>query len=105
MTAVPSRRYSQLKAGAAGTVFFLEAPGTAGARGNILHRFQLSERKAQEFQSTVAEYAVSADGKKLVYRTARPGRRTRARRRRARRCSSSTPTARIRRRPATAVST
>jgi len=72
VTAVPSRRYSQLKAGAAGTVFFLEAPGTAGARGNILHRFQLSERKAQEFQSTVAEYAVSADGKKLVYRTAGP---------------------------------
>jgi len=72
VTAVPSRRYSQLKAGAAGTVFFLEAPGTAGARGSILHRFQLSERKAQEFQSTVAEYAVSADGKKLVYRTAGP---------------------------------
>ena len=72
VTGVPSRRYSQLKAGAAGTVFFLEAPGTAGARGSILHRFQLSERKAQEFQSTVAEYAVSADGKKLVYRTAGP---------------------------------
>ena len=72
VTAVPSRRYSQLKAGAAGTVFFLEAPGAAGARGNILHRFQLSDRKAQEFQATVADYSVSADGKKLVYRTAAP---------------------------------
>jgi len=72
VTAVPSRRYSQLKAGAAGTVFFLETPGAAGARGNILHRFRLADRKPLEFQSTVAEYAVSADGKKLVYRTAPP---------------------------------
>jgi tricorn protease len=72
VTSVPSRRYSQLKAGAAGTVFFLETPGAAGARGNILHRFRLADRKPLEFQSTVAEYAVSADGKKLVYRTAPP---------------------------------
>jgi tricorn protease len=69
---VPARRYHQLKAGAPGTVFFLETPGGAGARGNLLHRFQLSDRKSQEFQSTVAEYAISADGKKLVYRVAPP---------------------------------
>jgi tricorn protease len=69
---VPSRRYSQLKAGAAGTVFFLEAATAAGARGNLLHRFRLSDRKAEQFQATVAEYAVSADGRKLVYRTAPP---------------------------------
>ncbi|MEP6783598.1 MAG: PDZ domain-containing protein, partial [Acidobacteriota bacterium] len=72
VTAVPSRPYSQLKSGPAGTVFFLETPGAAGARGNILHRFRLADRKPLEFQSTVAEYAVSADGKKLVYRTAPP---------------------------------
>ncbi|MBY0496434.1 MAG: PDZ domain-containing protein [Cyanobacteria bacterium] len=69
---VPARQYHQLKAGLPGTVFFLETPGAAGARGNVLHRFQLSDRKSQEFQSTVAEYAISADGKKLVYRTAPP---------------------------------
>ena len=69
---VPSRRYSQLKAGLAGSVFFLEAATAAGARGNLLHRFRLSDRKSEQFQSTVAEYAVSADGKKLVYRTAAP---------------------------------
>jgi tricorn protease len=69
---VPSRRYSQLKAGSAGTVFFLEAPGGAGARGNILHRFRLTERRPEQFQTTVAEYSISADGKKLVYRTAPP---------------------------------
>jgi len=72
VTAVPSRRYSQLQAGAAGTVFVLEAPGTAGARGNILHRFRLSERRPEQFVPAVAAYAVSADGKKLVYRTAPP---------------------------------
>ena len=69
VTGVPSRQYSQLKAGASGTVFFLETPTAAGARGNMLHRFRLSDRKSEQFQSTVAEYAVSADGKKLVYRT------------------------------------
>src|SRR5215203_5965069 len=72
VTAVPSRQYSQLKAGAAGTVFFLETPAAAGARGNVLHRFRLSDRRPDQFQSAVAEYAVSADGKKLVYRTAPP---------------------------------
>jgi len=72
VTAVPPRQYSQLKAGAAGTVFFFETPGAAGARGSILHRFRLSDRRPDQFQSTVAEYAVSADGKKLVYRTAPP---------------------------------
>jgi tricorn protease len=72
VTGVPSRRYSQLKAGSAGTVFFLETPTAAGARGNILHRFRLSERRSEQFQTTVAEYSLSADGKKLVYRTAPP---------------------------------
>ena len=72
VTAVPSRRYSQLKAGIAGTVFMMETPGGAGARGNILHRFRISERRPEQFMTTVAAYAVSADGKKLVYRTAPP---------------------------------
>ena len=71
-TAVPARRYSQLKAGVAGNVFFLETSSALGARGATLHRFRLSDRKSEEFRTTVAEYAVSADGKKLVYRTAPP---------------------------------
>jgi tricorn protease len=69
---VPARRYSQLKAGAAGAVFFLETSSAIGARGSALHRFRLSDRKLDEFRTGVAEYAVSADGKKLVYRTAPP---------------------------------
>ena len=68
------RDYSSLIAGPAGTVFFLEsvpATGTTGglAGGNALHRFQLSSRRAQLFVSGVAQYTVSADGRKLLYRT------------------------------------
>jgi tricorn protease len=73
VAAVPARQYAQLKVGAEGTVFMLEAPAPGtGARGNTLHRYQLKERKGIVFQSGVAEYAVSADGKKLVYRTPAP---------------------------------
>ena len=69
---VPSRQYLQVKAGTSGTVFFLESPASADARGNTLHRYRLSDRKAEVFRAGVAEYAVSADGKKLVYRTPAP---------------------------------
>ena len=72
VSGVPSREYSQLKAGVSGTVFFLEAPTDADTPGNTLHRYRLTDRKAAVFQNNVAEYAVSADGKKLVYRTAPP---------------------------------
>lgn len=70
---VAMRNYSQLKAGVSGTVFFLEpvpASGTGGtAAGNTLHRYQLSTRKAQPFVHGAAQYTVSADGRKLLYRT------------------------------------
>ena len=70
---VSSRQYSQLKAGLPGSVFFLEAPRDAGARGNILHRYRLTERKADVFLNNVSTtYSISADGKKLVYRNPAP---------------------------------
>lgn len=78
--AVPSialRNYNQLKPGVAGTVFFLEfvpqtgtgGPGGGFGGGAVLHRYQLSTRRAQQFASRVAQYVVSADGRKLLYRT------------------------------------
>lgn len=72
--AVTERDYSGLRAGPAGTVFFLEAvaaSGTTGANGggNTLHRFQLSTRRAASFATGVAQFVVSADGRKLLYRT------------------------------------
>jgi tricorn protease len=70
---VPERQYSMLKAGAAGTVFYLEAPAGPGAGGATLHRYRLSDRKAAPFAQGVGAYDVSADGKKLVYRAAGGG--------------------------------
>src|ERR1041385_1097296 len=70
---VPERQYSLLKAGAGGTVYFLEASaGAPPGAGGTLQRFKLTERKATAFATGVADYAVSADGKKLVDRAAAP---------------------------------
>jgi tricorn protease len=78
---VPVRQYTQLVAGAAGTVFYRElAAGGGGGGGGFggggattLHRYRLSERKAQQFATGVADFAVSADGRKLLYRAAGGG--------------------------------
>ncbi|MHB0949035.1 MAG: S41 family peptidase [Gemmatimonadaceae bacterium] len=78
---VALRGYTQLQAGAPGTVFFLEpvpatgtaeppaASGPGGGRGATLHRYELRTRKAMPFAQGVAQYDVSADGRKLLYRT------------------------------------
>ncbi|MDB4889970.1 MAG: peptidase [Gemmatimonadetes bacterium] len=75
VTGVAQRNYANLEAGPAGTVYWIEdipATGTAeatGPTGGTLHRYILKERKATPFASNVADYTVSADGKKLLYRT------------------------------------
>src|SRR4029079_13941288 len=71
---VPERQYSELRSGVAGTVFYLEAApggqGRGGARGgHTLTRYRLSDRRASTFVTAVAEYDLSADGCKLLYRT------------------------------------
>jgi tricorn protease len=71
---VPERQYSQLQSGADGTVFYLETPAGpsapgGGPRGNELWRYKLSDRKAASFVNGVVIYDVSADGRKLAYRT------------------------------------
>jgi len=73
---VAARQYSRLKAGVPGTVFFTEAvpaSGTTGAAASILHRYQLRDRRAAQFVAGIADYDVSADGHKLLYRTAAGG--------------------------------
>jgi tricorn protease len=72
---VPERRYSQLRAGVAGQVFYLEA-GSGGGRGGAgtgqdgptLQRYRLSDRKAATFVSGATDFVLSADGRKLLYR-------------------------------------
>ena len=79
---VALRDYSLLRAGAPGTVFFLESvpltgtteppPGDGSAAGGTVHRFQLGTRKAVLFAPNAAQFVVSADGRKLLYRTPGP---------------------------------
>jgi tricorn protease len=76
---VPERQYSTLKAGADGTVFYMEAAAGPGAGGSTIHRYRLSDRRSIPFvtgvtgANNVTPYNVSADGKKLVYRTGGAG--------------------------------
>jgi tricorn protease len=73
---VAEREYAELRAGVAGTVYFLEAAAGRGGRGedsgagggSTLQRYRLSDRRVAPFVTGVAAYAVSADGHKLVYR-------------------------------------
>jgi tricorn protease len=62
---VPERAYAQLRSGVAGTVYYLD--------GTTLQRYRVSERRAAQFATGVATYAVSADGHKLLYRGAGGG--------------------------------
>ncbi|MEO7966555.1 MAG: PDZ domain-containing protein, partial [Gemmatimonadaceae bacterium] len=63
---VPNRNYASLRNGAAGSIFYVEL--VPNQPGGILHRYDLKARKEAPVFSNVADYAVSADGKKLLYR-------------------------------------
>jgi len=67
---VPSRDYADLHAGAAGEYYYIEhVPNHA----DVLHRYDLKERKAIALVDAAAEdYALSFDGKKLLYQGATP---------------------------------
>jgi len=69
---IAEHQYSNLKAGVAGMVYFLEAAGGGGGRGGpggaTLHRYSLRDRRDVQFVSGASDYDVSADGHKLVYR-------------------------------------
>jgi len=62
---IPAKAYTHLESGVAGTIYYLDA-GT-------LHRYRLTERRASDFLTGVADYDVSADGHKLLYRGAGGG--------------------------------
>src|SRR5262249_31742981 len=66
---VPSGDYSDLNAGAAGSVYYLEPmSGAAGPGGGFrLQRFQLKDRAAAPFLEGVRSYTLSGDNKKLLY--------------------------------------
>lgn len=77
VSGIAERGYGQLRAGVPGTVFFVENVPETGTMqepffGGTIHRYQLKDRKATSFVSNISEYFVSADGKKLLYRTPGP---------------------------------
>jgi tricorn protease len=70
---VPAGDYSNLLAGAAGTIFYTEplrataAGESAGSAPLRLHRYQLKERSAAPFLEGIRSYTLSADKMKLLY--------------------------------------
>jgi len=64
---VPARDYQQLAAGAEGTLFYSEA--VVNQKGLTLHRYSLEKRKATAVTTGITGFALSADGKKLLYGT------------------------------------
>ncbi len=81
VASVGEHQYTELQAGAAGTVYYLQTGERAnggggrggGGGGDTLMRYRLSDRRAATFVNGVVAYDVSADGHKLVYRTAGGG--------------------------------
>jgi tricorn protease len=74
---IPERPYSNLRAGAAGMIYFVEpgagGGGRGGAGGGTLHRYSLRDHRSMPFVQSVASYDVSLDGHKLLYSAAAGG--------------------------------
>jgi tricorn protease len=62
---VPARDYQTLAAGAAGVVFYAEA--VPNQPGLTLHRYDVKKRAAAPFMTGITSFALSANGKKLLY--------------------------------------
>ncbi|HEY6273582.1 MAG TPA: PDZ domain-containing protein [Terriglobales bacterium] len=65
---IPARNYSDLVAGKAGTIFLIENPERPGSEAQTtLWRFDLSTRKPERLMEGANDFAVSFDGKKMLY--------------------------------------
>lgn len=64
---VPAADFSDLQAGAAGTIFYTQPAGTNPGTAGHLQKYQLKERTAATFLEGVRGYRLSADKKKLLY--------------------------------------
>jgi len=67
---IPSRNYTGLYAGKAGTLFITEFPSgpQSGPFGQILHKFDLEKRKLDKADEGVSSFTISADGSKVLIR-------------------------------------
>lgn len=71
---LPTRNYSKLQAGTAGQFYYVESPEDAnpvpgGPERAVLHQYDLNKRKDDLFIPGVSDYIVSADKKKILYRS------------------------------------
>ncbi len=70
---IPARNYVDLKAGNAGELFLLEAPPVLSQEDSqdpkmVLHKFELKKRKLDKFLDGIADFRISHDGKKVLFR-------------------------------------
>jgi tricorn protease len=70
---VPPKNYVDLQAGKSGVLFLAEAPmvvteDDADNLPQVLQKFDLSKRKVDKFIDEVNDFAVTANGEKLLYR-------------------------------------
>jgi len=65
---VPAADLSNLQAGAAGQIYYLQAPATRGdgPTGNTLFRFDLTKRKAESVGSNIFDYTIASGLRKAL---------------------------------------
>ena len=67
---IPTRNFSGLYAGAAGTLYLTEiprAPAAPGQFGLTLHKFDLKKRKLDTPKRGISGFTISSDGSKMMY--------------------------------------
>ncbi len=68
---LPGRNYRNLQAGTANQFYYIEPDDTPGPGPEraVLHQYDLAKRKDDSFINGVTDYVVSADKKKILYRS------------------------------------
>ncbi len=71
---LPARNYRDLQPGIAGQLYYIETPDDdnpipGGPERSVLHQYDLNKRKDDSFIPGVSGYLVSADKKKILYRS------------------------------------
>jgi len=68
---IPAKNYANMLAGKSGILFLSEAPQVVTGNDDvplIVQKFDLSKRKVDKFLEEINDFAISADGSKLLYR-------------------------------------
>ena len=71
---LPAGNYSNLEPGTAGQFYYIQSPDDpnptpGGPERSVLHQYDLNKRKDDAFITSVSDFIVSADKKKILYRS------------------------------------